>query len=84
MSRGKAVHRNSSKPRPVQQLPRAKTMADHFKAVLGWKPSTTPFRTTANRECGSCRQIKPGSEFDCPVTPGCPWLNTCASCQETE
>lgn len=44
------------------------TMAEIFKARLGWKPSTTPFYTTANRECGSCHAIKRGSEFDVPVT----------------
>jgi hypothetical protein len=80
MNRGKAVHRNSRKPAAAVQRPRATTIADHFKAVLGWKPSTEPFHTTANRECGSCHQIKPGSEFDVPVTPGCPWLNLCTSC----
>jgi hypothetical protein len=60
--------------------PPAQSVADHFKAALRWKPSTEPIYTTANRECGSCHQIKPGSEFDVPVTPGCPWLNTCRSC----
>jgi hypothetical protein len=56
------------------------TMADHFKAALGWKPSQRPFHTSANRQCGECRDIKPGSEFDVPITPGCPWLNVCREC----
>jgi hypothetical protein len=56
------------------------TLADHFKAALGWKPSQRPFHTSANRECGSCHTIKPGSEFDVPVTPGRPDLNLCLGC----
>jgi len=64
----------------LHESPPEWTVADHFKAVLGWKPSTEPFYTTANRECGSCREIKPGSEFDVPITPGCPWLNVCREC----
>jgi hypothetical protein len=31
------------------------TMADIFKARLGWKPpSAQPFHTTARRQCGGC------------------------------
>ncbi|MFZ3345271.1 hypothetical protein, partial [Mycobacterium sp.] len=57
------------------------SMADMFKARLGWKPSQgQPFHTSANRECGDCRAIKPGSEFDTPVTPGRPDLNICREC----
>lgn len=57
-------------------------MADHFKAALGWKPSQRPFFTSAKRQCGECRDIKPGSEFDVPITPGRPDqdLNTCREC----
>ena len=54
--------------------------ADHFKAAFGWKPSLKPFHTTAKRECGGCHEIKPGSGFDVPVTPGRPDLNTCREC----
>lgn len=60
--------------------PRPQTISDHFKAKLGWKPSMEPFYTTANRECGGCHEIKPGSEFDGPIYPGCPWLNVCREC----
>ena len=56
------------------------TMADHFKGALGWKPSQRPFHTSANRECGGCHAIKPGSEFDVPVTPGRPDLDLCREC----
>ena len=56
------------------------TAADHFKSLLGWRPNTRPFHTSANRECGGCRAIKPGSRFDVPVTPGRPDLNTCREC----
>jgi hypothetical protein len=56
------------------------TMADHFKARLGWKPSQRPFFTTVNRQCGACGSIKSGSEFDVPVTPGRPDLNVCREC----
>jgi len=56
------------------------TVADHLKAALGWRPSERPFHTTANRECGSCHAIKPGSEFDVPITPGRPDLNLCREC----
>jgi len=47
---------------------------------LGWKPSNRPFYTTAHRECGDCRDIKPGTEFDVPITPGRPDLNVCRDC----
>jgi hypothetical protein len=60
--------------------PPTRTVADQFKTALGWKPSMEPFHTTANRECGSCYEIKPGSEFDVPITPGCLWLNLCRGC----
>jgi hypothetical protein len=56
------------------------TVAHHLKAVLGWKPSQRPFHTSANRACGSCRDIKPGSEFDGPIYPGRPDLNRCREC----
>ena len=56
------------------------TLADHFKAALGWKPSQRPFFTSANRQCGSCMEILPGHMFDVPVTPGRPDLNTCQEC----
>jgi hypothetical protein len=65
---------SSHLPQPEQ------TVANYFKARLGWKPSMEPFHPTANRECGSCHDIKPGSEFDVPMTPGCPWLNVCREC----
>lgn len=45
------------KTRPASKGP---TVADLFKERLGWKPSTLPFRTTANRQCGGCGVIKPG------------------------
>jgi hypothetical protein len=76
-SRGKAVRRSNRKPQPVAQSAPEMTVADYFKEKLGWKPSLRPFHTSANRQCGSCLEIKPGSEFDVPVTPGCPWLNVC-------
>jgi len=79
VSNGKVRHRNSRKPAPDVSQP-TNTVADYFKQALGLKPSTKPFVTTANRECGTCHEIKPGSEFDVPVTPGCPWLNTCSGC----
>jgi hypothetical protein len=56
------------------------TMADYFKAALGWKPSQRPFFTTANRQCGACGSIKLGSDFDVPVAPGRPDLNICRDC----
>lgn len=56
------------------------TTADYFKSVLGFKPSNRPFHTSANRQCGGCMAIKPGREFDVPVTPGRPDLNVCREC----
>ena len=56
------------------------SMADIFKARLGWKPSQEPFHTSAKRQCGDCRAVKPGSEFGVPVTPGRPDLNICREC----
>ena len=70
------------KRKPVDTGPKI-TMADHFKALLGWRPSLAPFHTSANRECGGCHEIKPGSEFDVPITPGRPHLNTCRDCSDS-
>lgn len=72
MTRRKSQHTAALAPGP--------SMADIFKAKLGWKPSTEPFHTSANRQCGSCRDILPGNEFDLPVTPGRPGLNVCREC----
>ena len=58
----------------------APTMADQLKAAFGWKPPQRQFHTSANRECGSCHDVKPGSEFDVPVSPGRPDLNLCRDC----
>jgi hypothetical protein len=78
---GKARHRNSRKPKPVERPP-TMTIADLFKQRLGYKEPTNPqpFHTTARRECGGCKAVKPGSEFDVPITPGRPDLNTCRDC----
>ena len=35
------------------------TLADYFKAALGWKPSQRPFHTSANRECGNVTPSSP-------------------------
>ena len=69
--------------RKVESIP-SQSIADAYRERLGRKPSTTPFHTTANRECGTCRVIKPGSEFDVPITPGRPDLNSCRACQPKE
>lgn len=79
MSKRKAVRRNSRNRKPINQEPPV-TLADHFKAAFGWVPSRQRFRTTANRECGSCHAVKPGSEFDVPVIPGRPDLNLWRGC----
>jgi len=57
-------------------------MADTFKQRLGWKQPSNPqpFHTPANREGGSCWEIKQCSEFDVPVTPGRPDLNIWREC----
>jgi hypothetical protein len=73
------------RPRPQTQTQTRReatvmTLADYFKAALGWKPSQRPFHTSANRECGSCHAIKTGSELDVPVTPGRPDPNLCREC----
>jgi hypothetical protein len=65
----------------VEQVPTV-TAADRFKARLGWRPSLLPFHTSANRECGGCHVVKRGAEFDVPITPGRPDLNTCRECGE--
>jgi hypothetical protein len=82
MSKQKAVRRNSRRRKPINQGPPI-TMADHFTAALGWLPSRQRFHTTANRECGSCHAIKPRSEFDVPIKPGRPDLNSCRECFPT-
>jgi hypothetical protein len=59
------------------------SMSDIFKQRLGWKKPSNPqpFYTSADRQCGDCRVIKAGSEFDVPITPGRPDLNTCRQCR---
>lgn len=59
---------------------RSPTVAGYFENALGWEPSQRPFRTSANHECGCCHAIKPGSEFDVPVSPGRPDRNLCKEC----
>jgi hypothetical protein len=63
------THKRNRKTKPVEQAP-APTVADRLKAVFGWKPSLRTFHTSANRECGGCHGIKPGSEFDVPHHTG--------------
>lgn len=58
----------------------SKTCAEVIMERLGYKPSNKPFYTTARRGCGTCHEIKPGSEFDVPITPGRPDLNVCREC----
>lgn len=75
----RAQRRGSRKAAPLVQA-EVLTIADYFQARSGWKPSTRPFHTTANRQCGSCGDIKPGSAFDVPITPGRQDLNLCRAC----
>lgn len=77
--KGKVRRRNSRKPMEAEQPP-VRNAVDRFKELIGWKPSARPFRTAANRQCGQCRDIKPGAEFDVPVAPGRPDLNLCRDC----
>jgi hypothetical protein len=77
----KVQRRNSRRKSKPEEVP-TMSVADMFKAKLGWKRSTEPFHTTAKRECGACGQILPGSEFDVPITPGRPDLNLCRECVE--
>jgi hypothetical protein len=70
------THKRNRKTKPVEQAP-APTVADHFKALFGWKPSQRTFNTTAKRECGGCLRVLPGDHFNVPVTPGRPDLNRC-------
>jgi hypothetical protein len=60
---------------------RPQSLADTLLKRLGCRLPVGPaFHTAANRECGLCRVIKPGAEFDVPVTPGRPDLNLCRGC----
>jgi hypothetical protein len=71
--------------RSATPAPSTKTVGDfvikHFMAKFNVKPSNTSFHTTARRECGRCKVIKPGAEFDVPVTPNQPDLNQCRECE---
>jgi hypothetical protein len=51
------------------------------KERLGNKPSHRPFHTSARRACGRCKVIKPGAEFDVPITLNRPDLNKCRECE---
>ena len=79
----RAQRRGSRKPAPAERT-EVVTIADYFKERSGWKPSAAPFHTSANRACGRCGAIKPGSDFDVPVTPGRPDLNACRACLANE
>lgn len=58
-------HRRKPKAEPTQ------SMSDYYKAQLGWvPPEPRPFLTSANVMCGKCSQIKPGCDFEQPITPG--------------
>jgi hypothetical protein len=70
------TRRRSGKKKPEPTI----SISDILKAKLGWTASQQTFHTTARGECGGCHEIKPGSEFDGPVTPGRPELNICREC----
>ncbi len=65
-------YRREAKAEPSQSV------ADWYKAQLGYIPSTRPFTTTANVKCGRCLEIKSGCEFEQPLIPG--RMCVCASC----
>lgn len=70
---------------PSEAVEHHLSMAERFKRALGWYDRTVvgePFYTTADRQCGTCSQIKPGAEFNGPVYPNRPDLNTCGRCSE--
>jgi len=76
----KVNHRHSPRIHSQPEPPPAATVADRFKELFGWKPDRRPFHTAADRQCGRCGEIKPGGDFDVPITPGRPDLNTCRRC----
>lgn len=55
-------------------------LASCMALALGHQPSTKPFYTTADRECGGCHKVKPGASFAGPVYPGQPQRNLCRDC----
>lgn len=68
---------------PPEAVEHRLSMAEKFKRALGWYDRTAlsePFHTTADRQCGTCCQIRPGTEFNGPVYPNRPDLNTCNRC----
>jgi len=73
----------SKKQRPTRRRKRTApktTIVEFYMARLGFRPSTAVFHTTAKRECGGCRRVLPGDDFDVPVTPNRPDLNGCRRC----
>ena len=78
----KVLRRDRPRRRKQEPEPPIMIVADYFKARLGWKePSQQTFHTSANRQCGGCKAVHPpGSEFDIPITPGRPDINTCRKC----
>lgn len=54
--------------RKVKSEP-SQSISDYYREMLGYRTSMRPFFTSANVECGTCRQIKPGTEFPQPITP---------------
>jgi hypothetical protein len=76
----KARRKNRHKPEPIEDKEPEVMFSDYVRHALGWTPSTRPFHTTANRECGGCHAIKPGDEFAVPITPNRPDLNRCREC----
>jgi hypothetical protein len=77
----KARRRRAASSEVVEEKP-VGTVAEHFGTLLGWKQPVAVFHTTAFRECGRCFVVKPGSDFDVPVTPGRPDLGVCRGCSE--
>ena len=66
MSKQKAVRRNRNR-KPINPEP-PMTLADHFKAALGWKPSRRPFHTH-DRRPGDAEAVTPSSRV---VSSTCP------------
>jgi hypothetical protein len=76
----KAKRKDRKRPERVEEQEPEVLFSDFIKARLGYTPSTRPFHTTAKRACGGCHAVKPGAEFDVPITPGRQDLNLCREC----
>jgi hypothetical protein len=75
MSRGSGMTPTRRRRRSIEAAPPTKTVADMFKARLGYQNSAQ------HRRCVRCLEMLPDSDFDVPFTPADTTVNICRGCK---